>query len=189
MAELADLWSVTGKPNLFGQIPKITQMQSESGVAGALHGALSCAGLTTSYTCSQGLLLMIPDMYKIAGELLPCVLHCVGAWGFLLKKVRTAVKRSGIKKFVLHSASPSIEMAREFEKLGGYFSFSMRQLNSRKGAECASIVSIERIMLESDDVPSAQNYAQTLAKLAQIRNISQIELSEKIYNNFEKFYS
>ena len=120
---------------------------------------------------------------------LPCVLHCVGAWGFLLKKVRTAVKRSGIKKFVLHSASPSIEMAREFEKLGGYFSFSMRQLNSRKGAECASIVSIERIMLESDDVPSAQNYAQTLAKLAQIRNISQIELSEKIYNNFEKFYS
>ena len=76
MAELADLWATQQKPNLFGKIPKITQMQSESGVAGALHGALSCAGLTTSYTCSQGLLLMIPDMYKIAGELLPCVLHC-----------------------------------------------------------------------------------------------------------------
>ena len=75
MAELADEWSATDKPNLFGQVPKVVQMQSESGVAGALHGCLTCGGLATTYTCSQGLLLMLPDMYKIAGELLPTVIH------------------------------------------------------------------------------------------------------------------
>lgn len=75
MAELADEWSVQGKTNLFGDIPKVVQMQSESGVAGAVHGALTCGALTTTYTCSQGLLLMLPDMYKIAGELLPTVFH------------------------------------------------------------------------------------------------------------------
>ncbi len=75
MAELADEWSAHGKPNLFGSVPKIVQMQSEGGVAGALHGALTCGALATTYTCSQGLLLMLPDMYKIAGELLPTVLH------------------------------------------------------------------------------------------------------------------
>ncbi len=75
MAELADLWSAQGKRNLFGEVPKVVQMQSEGGAAGALHGALSCGALSTTYTCSQGLLLMLPDMYKIAGELLPVVFH------------------------------------------------------------------------------------------------------------------
>ncbi len=75
MAELADEWSASGKPNLFGQIPEVIQMQSEAGVAGAVHGALSCGSLTTTYTCSQGLLLMLPNMYKIAGEFLPTVFH------------------------------------------------------------------------------------------------------------------
>ena len=75
MAELADEWSAKGKKNLFGQIPKVVQMQSESGVAGAMHGALTCGALASTYTCSQGLLLMLPDMYKIAGELLPTVFH------------------------------------------------------------------------------------------------------------------
>ncbi len=75
MAELADEWSASGKTNLFGNIPKVVQMQSESGVAGAMHGALTCGALATTYTCSQGLLLMLPDMYKIAGELLPTVFH------------------------------------------------------------------------------------------------------------------
>ncbi len=75
MAELADKWSAAGKPNLFGEVPKVVQMQAESGVAGAMHGALSCGALATTYTCSQGLLLMLPDMYKIAGELLPTVFH------------------------------------------------------------------------------------------------------------------
>ncbi len=75
MAEAVDEWASKQKKNLFGETPKITQMQSESGVAGAVHGALTCGGLTTTYTCSQGLLLMIPNMYKIAGELLPTVFH------------------------------------------------------------------------------------------------------------------
>ncbi|MBQ8229949.1 MAG: pyruvate:ferredoxin (flavodoxin) oxidoreductase [Clostridia bacterium] len=75
MAELTDERAVAGEKNLFGSVPKVQQMQSESGVAGAVHGALTCGALTTTYTCSQGLLLMLPDMYKIAGELLPTVFH------------------------------------------------------------------------------------------------------------------
>ena len=75
MAELADEWQAAGKTNLFGQIPKVVQMQSESGAAGALHGCLTCGALATTYTCSQGLLLMQPNMFKIAGELLPVVFH------------------------------------------------------------------------------------------------------------------
>ena len=75
MAEQADEWSSQNQPNLFNEVPKVVQMQSESGVAGALHGALSCGALTTTYTCSQGLLLTLPNMYKIAGELLPTVFH------------------------------------------------------------------------------------------------------------------
>lgn len=75
MAELADEWASARKTNLFGKVPRIVQLQSEGGAAGALHGALSCGALTTSFTCSQGLLLMLPNLYKIAGELLPAVLH------------------------------------------------------------------------------------------------------------------
>ena len=75
MAESVDEWSANGKENLFSCVPKVIQMQSESGVAGAVHGSLSCGALTTTYTCSQGLLLMLPDMYKLAGELLPTVFH------------------------------------------------------------------------------------------------------------------
>ena len=75
MAETADELRAKGEKNLFGTVPTITQMQSEAGVAGALHGALSCGTLATTFTSSQGLLLMIPNMHKIAGELLPCVIH------------------------------------------------------------------------------------------------------------------
>ncbi len=75
MAELADEWSTAKKPNLWGEVAQIIQMQSESGAAGVLHGALTCGALCSTFTCSQGLLLMIPDMYKIAGELLPTVFH------------------------------------------------------------------------------------------------------------------
>ena len=75
MAELADEWHSTGKANLFGNVPEVVEMQSESGAAGALHGAVTCGTLACTYTCSQGLLLMLPNMYKIAGELLPCVFH------------------------------------------------------------------------------------------------------------------
>ncbi len=75
MSEFADVWSSEGGKNIWGNIPKVIEMQSEGGVAGAIHGALLGGALTTSFTSSQGLLLMIPDMYKIAGELNPCVLH------------------------------------------------------------------------------------------------------------------
>ena len=75
MAELVDEWSAKGKKNLFGEPVKVVEMQSEAGAAGALHGSLSAGALTTTYTASQGLLLMIPNMYKIAGELLPGVFH------------------------------------------------------------------------------------------------------------------
>ncbi|MFS8542015.1 MAG: pyruvate:ferredoxin (flavodoxin) oxidoreductase, partial [Tissierellales bacterium] len=75
MAELVDAWSSQGKKNLFGQEVKVIQMQSEAGASGAVHGSLQGGALTTTYTASQGLLLMIPNMYKIAGELLPGVFH------------------------------------------------------------------------------------------------------------------
>ena len=75
MAELADEWSSKGRPNLLGSVPAVMEMQSEGGAAGALHGALQSGALSTTFTASQGLLLMIPNMYKIAGELTPCVMH------------------------------------------------------------------------------------------------------------------
>jgi pyruvate-ferredoxin/flavodoxin oxidoreductase len=75
MAELADEWSSQGRPNVWGTVPAVVEMQSEGGAAGALHGALQGGALATTFTASQGLLLMIPNMYKIAGELTPAVLH------------------------------------------------------------------------------------------------------------------
>ena len=82
MAEVTDTWSASdknifGEPakNIFGENVKVVEMQSEAGAAGAVHGSLAAGALTTTYTASQGLLLMIPNMYKIAGELLPCVIH------------------------------------------------------------------------------------------------------------------
>ncbi|MBE6696001.1 MAG: pyruvate:ferredoxin (flavodoxin) oxidoreductase [Ruminococcaceae bacterium] len=75
MAELTDAWSATGLKNIFGDNVKVMEMQSEAGAAGTVHGSLAAGALTTTYTASQGLLLMIPNMYKIAGELLPCVIH------------------------------------------------------------------------------------------------------------------
>jgi len=75
MAEAVDEWAAYGKKNIFGQKVKVVEMQSEAGAAGAVHGSLAAGALTTTYTASQGLLLMIPNMYKIAGELLPGVFH------------------------------------------------------------------------------------------------------------------
>ena len=75
MGELSDQWSSDGQTNIWGSIPQVVEMQSEGGASGALHGALQGGSLATTFTSSQGLLLMIPDMYKIAGELTPCVIH------------------------------------------------------------------------------------------------------------------
>ena len=75
MADSVDQWSAQGMKNIFGTTVKVVEMQSEAGAAGTVHGSLAAGALTTTYTASQGLLLMIPNMYKIAGELLPCVFH------------------------------------------------------------------------------------------------------------------
>lgn len=75
MAEYVDEWAAAGRKNMFGEILRVQEMQSEAGAAGAVHGSLQAGALTTTYTASQGLLLMIPNMYKIAGELLPAVFH------------------------------------------------------------------------------------------------------------------
>ena len=75
MGEISDAKTAKGVPNIWGTVPSVTEMQSEAGAAGAVHGALAAGALTTTFTASQGLLLMIPNMYKIAGELLPTVFH------------------------------------------------------------------------------------------------------------------
>ncbi|MBR2723161.1 MAG: pyruvate:ferredoxin (flavodoxin) oxidoreductase, partial [Lentisphaeria bacterium] len=75
MGEYADTWASQGQKNMFGEILEVSEMQSEAGAAGAMHGSLSAGSLTTTFTASQGLLLMIPNMYKIAGEMLPSVIH------------------------------------------------------------------------------------------------------------------
>ena len=75
MADYVDQWSAQGRKNIFGTTVKVAEMQSEAGASGTVHGSLAAGALTTTYTASQGLLLMIPNMYKIAGELLPCVFH------------------------------------------------------------------------------------------------------------------
>ena len=75
MAEVTDKWAAEGRKNIFGQEVRVAEMQSEAGAAGTVHGSLAAGALTTTYTASQGLLLMIPNMYKIAGELLPCVIN------------------------------------------------------------------------------------------------------------------
>src|ERR1041385_8024919 len=75
MGEWADAWAAAGRKNLWGTVPSVIEMQSEGGAAGAIHGALQTGALATTFTASQGLLLMIPNMFKIAGELTPAVLH------------------------------------------------------------------------------------------------------------------
>src|SRR5262245_28312231 len=75
MGEWSDQWSSEGKPNIWGTVPTVMEMQSEAGAAGAIHGALQAGSLATTFTSSQGLLLMIPNMYKLAGELTPTVFH------------------------------------------------------------------------------------------------------------------
>jgi len=75
MGEQSDEWATAGAPNLWGTVPQVVEMQSEGGAAGAVHGALQAGALATTFTASQGLLLMIPNMFKIAGELTPFVMH------------------------------------------------------------------------------------------------------------------
>src|SRR3990172_3743471 len=75
MGEWSDAWMAVNQPNIWGTVPDVIEMQSEGGAVGAVHGALQAGSLTTTFTASQGLLLMIPNMFKIAGELTPAVFH------------------------------------------------------------------------------------------------------------------
>src|SRR6516162_4742875 len=75
MGELADEWSAAGRTNVWGTVPRVIEMQSEGGAIGVVHGALQAGSLATTFTASQGLLLMVPNLYKIAGELTPFCLH------------------------------------------------------------------------------------------------------------------
>ena len=75
MGEMADAWAAQGRKNIFGETVDVIEMQSEGGASGAVHGALSGGAMSTTFTASQGLLLMIPNMFKIAGEMLPTVFH------------------------------------------------------------------------------------------------------------------
>lgn len=81
MGELADEWAAQGRKNIWGQVLDVIEMQSEGGASGAVHGCLSAGALTTTFTASQGLMLMLPNMHKIAGEMLPTVFHVrPGRW-------------------------------------------------------------------------------------------------------------
>ena len=115
MAELADEWSAKGQPNVYGTVPTVIEMQSEGGAAGALHGALQGGALSTTFTASQGLLLMIPNMYKIAGELTPTVIHSrsitVAAFGLPMPKlisVRPAAVALGLARSTPTTGAPVI---------------------------------------------------------------------------------
>jgi len=117
MGELADLYSAEGRKNIWGTIPVVTEMQSEAGAAGAVHGALTSGALTTTFTASQGLLLMIPNMFKIAGELCPTVFHiaarAVAAQGLSIFGEHSDVMATRSTGFAL-LASNSIQEVMDF---------------------------------------------------------------------------
>ena len=118
MGEWADQWSAAGTPNIWGTVPSVVEMQSEGGAAGAVHGALQAGSLTTTFTSSQGLLLMIPNMYKIAGELTPVVFHvaarALAAQGLSIfgdHQDVMAVRATGFAMLAAHSVQAVMDMA------------------------------------------------------------------------------
>ncbi len=120
---------------------------------------------------------------------LPLIIHCVGKWGALFDVLKTSFAKGSGQKFLIHAAKCSSELAVQFEKIGGYFSFGLRELNSAKGSACAKIVNDTRIMVETDAEVSPEILTDTICKLAEIRNENVEELSKKIRNNFMEFYS
>ena len=118
MGEWADQWSASGSPNIWGTVPTVVEMQSEGGAAGAVHGSLQAGSLTTTFTSSQGLLLMIPNMYKIAGELTPAVFHvaarAIAAQGLSIfgdHQDVMAVRATGFAMLASHSVQSVMDMA------------------------------------------------------------------------------
>src|SRR5436190_9244357 len=118
MGELADQWMVEGKKNIWGTVPQVVEMQSEAGAAGAMHGALQAGALGTTFTSSQGLLLMFPNMYKIAGELTPNVIHvaarAIAAQGLSIfgdHQDAMSVRATGFAQIVSNSVQEVMDMA------------------------------------------------------------------------------
>jgi len=132
---------------------------------------------------------------------LPVIIHCAGMWGELLNTLRVwtlsdmvRTQRSKLsgdkgKTFLIHAARCSPEMVKEFEKIGGYFSFGQRELSMKKGLLCAESISEDRIMIESDGMSCREKISDTIDMLAKIRNKYAMEMSEITYRNFNKFYS
>lgn len=118
MAEIVDAWASSGRRNLFNSVVKVAEMQSEAGAAGAVHGALQSGSLSTTFTASQGLLLMIPNIYKMVGELLPGVIH-VSARAIATRSLSIfgdhqdiyAVRQTGIPMLASHSVQESMDLA------------------------------------------------------------------------------
>jgi len=129
MGESADAWASAGKPNLWGTVPSIIEMQSEGGAAGAIHGALQTGALATTFTASQGLLLMIPNMYKIAGELTPMVLHvaarALAAQGLSIFGDHSDVMAARATGYAMLCAS-SVQEAQDFALLSQAVSLESR---------------------------------------------------------------
>ncbi len=128
MAEATDEWATEGRTNIFGQTVQVTEMQSEAGAAGTVHGSLAAGALTTTYTASQGLLLMIPNLYKIAGEQLPgrvqriCTCACDPRALHLRRPLR-----------YLRMSSDRLRDALQLQRSGGYGLNSRRSLCSDQG--------------------------------------------------------
>ena len=120
---------------------------------------------------------------------LPAVIHCVGEWGALYDILRDFSKNKGLKKFLIHAASCSAQMAVQFEKIGARFSFGIRELSSKRGAECAKAASPERILTETDGECSAESLENAATALAALRGVPATEIADAAFENFHSFYS
>lgn len=127
--------------------------------------------------------LELADKYN-----LPVVIHCVGKWGMLHDILKTWTSCGNAKRFLIHSANCSTDIAEKFVDMGGFFSFGMRELISEKASQCAKAIPLDRILIESDSLPTREILDNTLLKLAEIRNENPVDLSENIYANFLEFY-
>ena len=120
---------------------------------------------------------------------LPAVIHCVGGWGAMCEILRGFFSAGSGAGFLIHAASCSAEVAASLEKLGAYFSFGVRELSSRRGAECAARVGADRIMMETDGGCSAASLENAAASLAAVRSASAAEIADAAFENFRSFYS
>jgi len=163
MAEHADDWAAAGRPNLWGLVPDVVEMQSEAGAAGALHGALQTGALATTFTASQGLLLMIPNMFKIAGELTSTVFHiaarCVAAHALSIFGDHSDVMAVRATGFAMLSSS-SVQEAQDLAAIA----------HASKAAPNAIAPAYPQAMLPRSHPPPSLRNAATTARYASVGN-------------------